>query len=398
MIVKPKTKGFICTTAHPVGCEKNVEQAVAYAKAHPIPQGPKRVLVLGSSTGYGLASRIAATFGSGADSVGVFFERPAAGKRTASAGWYNNLAFERLARQEGRVAESINGDAYSNEIKEQAIRYIQDKLPGGQVDLVIYSLAAPKRTDPNTGEVYSSVIKPIGAPFLGKTVDFHSGEVTEVEVPPATEKEIADTVKVMGGEDWLLWIEALQSAGVLAPGALTLAYSYLGPVLTHAVYKDGTIGRAKEDLEAKANEIDALLSPTGGKAFVSVNKALVTQASAAIPVVPLYISLLFREMKERGTHEDCTMQMVRMMERIYQSGSLGHWNGVPTDEEGRIRMDDWEMDAAIQAAVAERWDEVSTANLESLADLAGYRDDFFHLFGFNCDSVDYEEDVEIDLN
>ena len=270
MIIKPKSRGFICTNAHPAGCRKNVEEQAAYAKANPVSNGPRRVLVLGSSTGYGLASRITAAFGCGADTIGVFFERPSSGNRTATAGWYNNQAFEELAAREGRVARSINGDAFSHEVKRQVIDLIKADMPGGQVDLVVYSLAAPKRTDPDTGEVYSSCIKPTGATFASRTVDFHTGEVSDVEIAPASAEEIAGTIQVMGGADWLLWLQALKDAGVLAEGVGTVAYSYIGPEMTHAVYKDGTIGKAKEDLEAKAREIDTLLSPMGGKAFVSV--------------------------------------------------------------------------------------------------------------------------------
>lgn len=394
MIIKPKTRGFICTTAHPAGCAHNVADQVEYAKAFGRIDGPRRALVIGSSTGYGLACRIAAAFGSNADTIGVFFEKPSSGGRTATAGWYNNQAFERMARQAGRVAESVNGDAFSDEVKRQVIDRIKNSLPGGQVDLVIYSLAAPKRKDPATGQVYSSVIKPIGQVFTGKTVDFHTGQVSVVDIQPATEQEADETVAVMGGADWLLWMEALQAAGVLAEKAGTAAFSYIGPSLTHAVYKDGTIGRAKEDLEAKAKAIDTLLAPIGGKAFVSVNKALVTQASAAIPVVPLYMALLFKTMKARGLHEGCIEQMVRLFaDRLYKEGGSGHWDKVAVDEAGRIRMDDWEMRPEIQQEVAGTWESVNTENVEERSDLKSYRDDFYSLFGFGVEGVDYDADV-----
>jgi enoyl-[acyl-carrier protein] reductase/trans-2-enoyl-CoA reductase (NAD+) len=381
-------RGFICTTAHPAGCAENVRKQVEYAEKANLQNGPKRVLVIGSSTGYGLAARITAAFSCGAATLGVFFEKQAAKGRTATAGWYNNLAFERQARESGLVAESVNGDAFSNAVKQETITRIREKL-GGKLDLVVSSLASPKRQDPETGEVYSSVIKPLGKPFTGKTVDFHSGEVSQVEIAPASEDEAANTVKVMGGEDWLLWMQALNDADLLAENAVTVAFSYIGPELTHAVYKDGTIGRAKEDLEQKAGQIDALLSPIGGKAYVSVNKALVTQASAAIPVVPLYMSILFKLMKESGTHEDCIGQMVRLFSARLYAGT-----DMPLDEAGRIRLDDLEMAPEIQAAVDSLWPRVNTANAEELTDLRGYREDFLRLFGFGLKNVDYSADIE----
>ena len=386
MIIQPKTRGFICTTAHPLGCENNVAEAAARARSIK-GNGPKRVLIIGSSTGYGLACRVAAAFGYGAATVGVALERPAAGSRTATAGWYNTQAFEKLAAKENLAFTSINGDAYSQEIKDEAIAAIREDM--SQVDLVIYSLAAPKRIDPVTGSTWSSVIKPIGQTYNSKTVDFHSGLVSDVSVDPANDDEIEGTIKVMGGEDWLMWMQALNSAGVLANGVQTLAFSYIGPSMTHAVYKDGTIGLAKEDLEKKATEICGILAPIGGRALVSVNKALVTQASSAIPVVPLYISLLYRVMKEKGLHEDCTDQMIRMYECLYTPGA-----SLQLDEAGRVRMDDYEMREEIQAEVLLHWEEVSTGNLEKLTDIAGYRKDFFALFGFGVAGVDYELDVQ----
>lgn len=391
MIVQPKIRGFICTTAHPTGCAQHVRLQAQYAKDHPAPSpGPRRVLVLGCSTGYGLASRIAAAFSHGADTIGVCLERPASGSRTASAGWYNNQAFEELAREDGLVAETVMGDAFSQQAKEDTIRLIRDQLPGGQVDLVVYSIAAPRRTHPKTGQVHTSVIKPIGAPFEGMTVNAQTGELSQVLVEPASPEEIQDTVAVMGGEDWRFWMEALQQADCLASGVQTVAFSYLGPSVTHPIYMDGTIGKAKEDLEGQAKEMTALLAEQKGSAFLSVNKALVTQASSAIPVVPLYISLLYRVMKEQGLHEDCIAQMVRMLDVIYSSGSA-----FPTDSQGRLRMDDWEMKQEVQQEVDRLWQQVSSENLSQLADLEGYRQDFLRLFGFGLEGVDYQQEISL---
>lgn len=391
MVIKPRTRGFICTTSHPTGCEENVK-ACAGVMDGAKGEGPKSVLVLGGSTGYGLASRAAAAFGYGAATLGVAFEREASGTRTATAGWYNTLAFDRLAREKGLLSKSINGDAFSDELKQAVVDEIRSTMPDGKVDMVVYSLAAPKRTDPRAGVTWSSVIKPIGASFDSKTVDFHTGVVSDVSVKPAEAEEIEGTVKVMGGEDWLWWIEALRDAGVLSEGVVTLAYSYIGPELTHPVYKDGTIGRAKQDLYDKAHEISALLQGMGGKAFVSVNKALVTQASSAIPVVPLYISLLYRVMSEKGLHEECPEQMKRLFERLYTRS--GGWGTVPVDGDGLIRMDDWEMREDIQREVMERWERVNTENLAELSDIGGYRTAFLRLFGFEVTGVDYERDVQ----
>lgn len=387
MIIKPKTRGFICTTAHPVGCARHVQEQIDYVRTQPAIDGPKKVLVIGSSTGYGLASRITAAFGSGADTIGVAFEKEADEKRTATAGWYNTAAFEREARKQGLFAQSVIGDAFSDEIKQETIALIREHL--GQVDMVVYSLASPRRLHPRTQELYSSVIKPIGQAYTNKTVNFHNGEVSEVTIEPATEEEVAHTVQVMGGEDWIFWIEALQEAGVLADGALTVAYSYLGPALTYSIYREGTIGRAKDDLEAAAKTITEKLQPTGGAAYVSVNKALVTQSSAAIPVVPLYISLLFKIMKERGLHEGCIEQIYRLYKNRLYSG-----DAVAVDERGRIRIDEREMQPEIQQAVAESWELLATENLAELSDLEGYREDFFKLFGFGFEGIDYEADVD----
>jgi enoyl-[acyl-carrier protein] reductase/trans-2-enoyl-CoA reductase (NAD+) len=390
MIIQPKVRGFICTTAHPDGCAKHVEEQIRYVQSKPPIDGPKKALIIGASTGFGLSTRIAAAFGAGAATLGVFFERSAEGNRTATAGWYNTAAFTREARRAGLYAENINGDAFSDAVKEQVIETIRRDL--GQVDLVVYSLAAPRRTDPRTGEVYGSVLKPIGQPYTGKTVDVNTGKVTDVTLEPATEEEIRGTVAVMGGEDWRMWIDALLEAGVLAEGAVTVAYSYVGPAVTRAIYRDGTIGRAKDDLERSAREIDGQLGKIGGRAFVSVNKALVTQASSAIPIVPLYISLLFKIMKEKGVHEGTIEQMYRLLaERLYAGGE------VPVDELGRIRIDDLELREDVQKEVEALWPQVDTDNLPHISDIAGYRADFLKLFGFGFDGVDYEADVNPDV-
>jgi len=347
MIIKPKVRGFICVTAHPDGCAAHVRSWIDYVRAQrSIAGGPKRVLVIGASTGYGLASRVTAAFGSGAATLGVFFERPSEDGRTATPGWYNTVAFTRAAQAAGLYAKNLNGDAFSDELKRQAIDLIAADL--GQVDLVVYSLASPRRTHPKTGAVHKMVLKPIGAPYTNKTVDTDKGLVSEVTVEPANDQEVADTVAIMGGEDWEYWMNALSEAGVLAPGARSVAYSYIGPEVTWAIYKNGTIGVAKHDLERAARNIDALLQLNGGgHAYVSVNKALVTQASSAIPVVPLYISILFKLMKARGTHEGCIEQLYRLFaSELYAPG------GPKLDEGGRIRIDDWEMRPDVQNEVA----------------------------------------------
>ncbi|NQY32594.1 MAG: trans-2-enoyl-CoA reductase family protein [Coraliomargarita sp.] len=386
MIVKPRIRGFVCITAHPVGCEAKVRNEIAVARAAKKEGGPKKVLVIGASTGYGLSTRIAAAFGHGADTLGVFFERPSMKGKPASAGWYNSVAFEKAAHEEGLYAKSINGDAFSNEIKEETIAAIKEDM--GQVDLVIYSLASPRRTDPATGETYKSCLKPTGDTFTNRTLDTDKGEVTEVSIEPATGEDTAHTIKVMGGEDWELWMKALSDAGVLAEGAKTVAYSYIGPEITWPVYTNGTIGAAKKDVERAAREIT---SAYGCEAYVSVNKAVVTQASSAIPVVPLYISILFKIMKAKGNHEDCIEQMVRLLnERLY-GGAL------QLDEENRIRVDDWEMEPEIQAAVEEIWPKINTETLRELSDFEGYQENFLYLFGFGIDGVDYDADVEVEL-
>ncbi|HXT51131.1 MAG TPA: enoyl-ACP reductase FabV [Thermoanaerobaculia bacterium] len=387
MVIKPKVRGFICTTAHPVGAAREVQRQADYARRLLFADGkPRAALVVGSSMGYGLSTRIAAAFGAGAGTVGVFLEKPASEKRTATAGWYNSAAFHRAAADAGLYASSIDGDAFSDEIKQQTVETIRRDL--GQVDLVVYSLAAPRRTFAD-GTVAKSVLKPIGATYRNKTIDVESGAVSEVSIEPAEEAEIADTVKVMGGEDWEAWIDALEAGGALAPDVRTLAYSYIGPELTYAVYRKGTIGRAKDHLEATAKRLDERLRASGGRAFVSVNKGLVTQSSSAIPVVPLYISLLFRVMKDKGLHEGTIEQMGRLLtDRLYAGGE------VPTDEGGRIRLDDLEMRDDVQTEVERRWREVASDNVEQLSDLAGYRHDFLQLFGFEVDGVDYAADVD----
>lgn len=387
MIVSPKIRGFICTTAHPEGCAKHVEEQIAVVKKRgPISNGPKKVLVIGSSTGYGLSSRIAAAFGSNAATIGVFFERPGSEDKTATAGWYNTVAFEREALKAGLYARSFNGDAFSDEMKQEVIAAVKEDL--GQVDLVIYSLASPRRTDPKTGEVYKSVLKPIGEVYTNKTLNTGTGSVDEVTIEPAEGDDIEQTVKVMGGEDWELWIDALLAAGVLSEEVQTVSYSYIGPEVTWPIYKNGTIGKAKEDLEKVQRSLDAKLAKISGKAWVSVNKALVTQASSAIPVVPLYISLLYKAMKAAGNHEDTIEQMDRLLrERLY--------NGHPQpDEAGRIRVDDWEMLPEIQQLVGKRWTEVNTENLNELADFDGYQSSFLRLFGFGLDGVDYSAESD----
>ena len=382
MIIEPRMRGFICLTSHPKGCEKNVLNQIDYVKSKGAIDGPKKVLVIGASTGFGLASRITSAFGSDAATIGVFFEKAPAEGKTASPGYYNSLAFEAAAGKAGLYAKSINGDAFSNEVKTQTIDLIKADL--GQVDLVIYSLASPVRQHPVTGVLHRSVLKPIGDTFTDKTVDFHTGIVSDVTITPCSDEDIANTVEVMGGEDWAMWMDALLNAGVLADGAMTVAYSYIGPKVTEPVYRKGTIGMAKDHLEATAFKITDDLAKIGGKAFVSVNKALVTQASSAIPVIPLYISLLYKIMKAEGTHEGCIEQIQRLFSaRLYTNGTI------PVDEKGRIRIDDWEMNDEVQKEVAELWKGATTENLTAIGDLNGYKSDFLNLFGFGFDGVDY---------
>lgn len=385
MIIEPRMRGFICLTAHPKGCEQNVINQINYIKSKGAIDGPKKVLVIGASTGFGLASRITAAFGSNASTIGVYFEKPPAEGKTASPGWYNTAAFEKHAQQAGLYAKSINGDAFSNEVKQKTFDLIQADL--GKVDLVIYSLASPVRTNPNTGITHKSVLKPIGGSFKNKTVDFHTGVVSDISIEPCTPEDIENTVAVMGGEDWAMWMEELKKRDLLADKALTVAYSYIGPMLTEAVYRKGTIGRAKDHLESTAFTITDSLKSIGGKAYVSVNKALVTQASSAIPVIPLYISLLYKVMKQEHIHEGCIEQIQRLYkDRLYS----GH---VDTDEQGRIRIDDWEMRADVQSKIATLWEQANTDTLPALGDLEGYRTDFYNLFGFKVDGVNYQEEA-----
>ncbi len=392
-VVQQRKRGFICVNAHPEGCRRSVElQIERVRKQFPRVEGARNVLVLGASTGYGLASRIAAAWGFGARTLGVFFERPPKEHSTATAGWYNTAAFHDAARRDGLAAFSLNGDAFSDDIKRQAIEIIRREM--APVDLVIYSLAAPRRVDPRTGQAHDSVLKPVGESFSSKTIDLKSEQVVPVTLPPAEEKEIADTVAVMGGEDWQMWIEALIENNLLAKGAKTFAYSYIGPQVTWPIYRDGTIGRAKQDLERVARELSELLaSRVGGAARVSVNKAVVTQAAAAIPVVPLYLSILFRVMKESSTDEGTIEQMVRLLRDFVANDDQSM-----LDDHGRVRLDLPELDPAVQARVAANWLEVTSDNLYQTTDFAGFKRGFDNLFGFGLDGVDYGQPVETNLS
>lgn len=384
MIIQPKVKGFICTTAHPKGCAENVKRQITYVKKQPPLSGVNNVLVIGCSTGYGLASRISLAYGTKASTLGIMFEKMPTEKRCATAGYYNTKAFEEMAATDGLYAKTINGDAFSDEIKAETIETIKQDL--GTVDMIVYSIAAPRRT--KDGVTYSSCIKAISEEFKNKTIDLVHNTITEASIPCATGEEIANTVKVMGGEDWKEWIVALDRAGVLADKVTTIAYSYIGPEITHPIYKNGTIGMAKNHLVAASKEIAAEFDKVN--AYVSVNKALVTQASSAIPVVPLYISLLYKVMKEKGLHEGCIEQMYRLFHEKVTGA-----DGVLTDENGLIRVDDWEMRDDVQAEVMEHWNVVCTENLSEIADIDGYWDDFYKMFGFHFDNVDYEEDIAL---
>ena len=389
MIIKPMIRNNICLNAHPDGCEHLVREQIAYVSAQPSVQGPKRVLIIGASTGYGLAARIVSAWSSAAGTLGVAFERPASGRRTATPGWYNTRSLEQMARSHGLVAETLFGDAFSDDIRDQTIAKLKELF--GSVDLVVYSLASGLRTDPKQDIQYRSVLKPIGTTYHAQSLDPMQRRLQQVTVEPADEAEIADTVKVMGGEDWELWTDALLEAGVLAPGACTLAFSYIGPELTQPIYRDGTIGRAKLHLEQTAKTLDRRLATAiGGRALISINKALVTRASAVIPVVPLYLALLFKTMKAAGLHEDCVQQMYRLFaERLYvPDGDL------PLDKEQRIRIDDWEMRPDIQQKVSALWPQVTQENLEQLADIDGYIDDFLHIHGFGYPDIDYDADIQ----
>lgn len=385
MVVEPKVKGFICTTAHPKGCEENVKRQIACTRQFGEVKGPKKVLVIGSSTGYGLASRIAVTYGYGADTIGVAFERESNGKRTATAGWYNTKAFEKIAKEDGYYAKSFNGDGFSEEMKDEVIACIKENF--GKVEMVVYSMAAPRRVMPD-GTTVSSVLKTVGAPFTNKTLDLRNNEIKDVTVPQANEEEIQATIDVMGGDDWKNWMTALKKAGVLAENAVTLAYSYIGPEVTHAIYKDGSIGQAKKHLYQTSLELNKEFADLGLKAYISVNKALVTQSSAAIPIVPLYISLLYKVMKEHGLHEGC----IEQMNRLFLEKLPGE---TETDESGMIRLDDYEMKEEIQSYIAKIWEQVDSENIKELGDIKGYWDEFYQMFGFGFDNIDYTEDVEI---
>ena len=382
MVIKPKVRGFICTTAHPDGCREIVREQIEYVKAHKHAQGPKKVLVVGASMGYGLASRITVAYSFGAATVGVIFDKPASGARTASSGWYNTAAFEEFANADGLYAKTVNGDAYSKEIKEQTIRLIKKDI--GKVDMVVYSLAAPRRTTAD-GTMYTSVLKTVGEPYTNKTIDLKNRVVSDITVEPASDEEIQATVKVMGGEDWKDWIDALKAADAIEDNAVTVAYSYIGPDITHPMYADGSIGKAKDHLFETAKQMTA---EGGVRAYISVNKALVTQSSAAIPIVPLYISILYKVMKEHNVHEGCIEQMYRLMnEKLYGESVI-------TDSENRIRLDDLEMQDEIQTEVKKLWEEINSDNLDTHADLDGYYKDFYRLFGFEADGIDYEADTD----
>lgn len=388
MIIQPKIRGFICTTAHPVGCAQNVQEQIDYVKKQgKVEHGPRRVLIIGASNGYGLASRIVSAFGCGASTIGVFFEKEPEDKRTASAGWYNSVAFEQKARQAGLYAKSFNGDAFSDDIKKKVVDAIKKDL--GQVDLVIYSLASPRREHPRTGQLAKSTLKPIARVYTGKTLDVTTNTLESVTLPLATQEEIEQTVSVMGGEDWEYWIDALEKNGLLSPGALAVAYSYMGPELTRSIYREGTIGRAKDHLEATTRRLDERLRKIKGRALVSVNKALVTQSSSAIPVIPLYFVLLNKVMKTKGIYEDCIAQICRLFAaRLYAGGSI------PVDEQGLVRVDDFELRADVQSEVSKRWEKLTNENLAQLADLDGYHQEFLRLFGFGLAGVDYNADVD----
>ncbi|WP_318421218.1 enoyl-ACP reductase FabV [Photobacterium leiognathi] len=394
MIIKPKTRGFICTTTHPVGCEENVKEQIAYTKAQgPIANAPKRVLVVGSSSGYGLSSRIAAAFGGGAATIGVFFEKPGTEKKPGTAGWYNSAAFDKFAKEEGLYSKSLNGDAFSNEAKQKTIDLIKEDL--GQVDMVIYSLASPVRKLPETGEVVRSCLKPMGETYTATAVDTNKDVLIEASIEPATEQEVADTVTVMGGQDWELWIDALSDAGVLADGCKTVAYSYIGTEITWPIYWHGALGQAKMDLDRAAKELNEKLAKTGGSANVAVLKSVVTQASAAIPVMPLYIAMVFKKMREEGVHEGCMQQILRMFnERLFKADGTA----AEVDGENRLRLDDWELREEIQQHCRDLWPNVTNENLFDVADYQQYKDEFLKLFGFGIESVDYDADVNPEVN
>ena len=390
MIIQPRIRKNICTNAHPIGCAAQVQAQINYVKHRDRITSPKKVLVIGASNGYGLAARIVSAFASDAATIGVGYESPAKPQRTATAGWYNMAAFVKAAEKAGYPAFNINGDAFSGEVKASVAETIKEQL--GKIDFLIYSIAAPRRIDPDTGEIYSSVIKPIGRDFTAKTIDFNTGVVSEITARPADNDEISETIKVMGGEDWLLWIERLGNEKLLADGFLTVAFSYIGSEKTRPLYRDGTIGAAKKDLEKKADKINSLLSSINGKALVSVNKALVTRASAVIPAVPLYISLLYKVMKDKKLHEGCIQQMYRLYHDLLFSGA-----SLKLDRKGRIRMDDWEMRKDVQQEINNGWERVRTENLMEYADIKGMREEFLRHHGFGMPGVDYSQDIDLEL-
>lgn len=391
MIIKPRVRGFMCITTHPTGCEANVKSQIDYIKAQGGIDCPKRVLVIGSSTGYGLAARISAAFGGGASTLGIFFEKPGTDKKPGTAGWYNSAAFHKFADAEGLYAKSINGDAFSDEIKQKTIETIKEDM--GQVDLVIYSLAAPARMHPKTGVLHRSTLKPIGKDVHLRGINTDKEVIQEFSLEQANQDEIDNTVAVMGGEDWAMWIDALSDAGVLADGAKTTAFTYIGEKITWDLYWDGTIGQAKKDLDKRVLAIRDKLAATGGDARVSVLKAVVTQASSAIPIMPLYLALLFREMKKDGSHEGCIEQLYRLFTECLYSDTPR------LDDEGRCRVDELELRPEIQQAVADSWAKISDDNINELTDFAGYKHEFLKLFGFEMGSVDYDADVnpEVDI-
>lgn len=389
MIIKPKIRGFICTTTHPVGCEANVQEQITFTKNKgKIANGPKKVLVVGSSSGYGLSSRIAAAFGCDAATIGVFFEKPGTETKPGTAGWYNSAAFDKFAKAEGLYSKSINSDAFSHEAKQKVIELIKQDL--GEIDMVVYSLASPVRRLPDSGEVIRSALKPIGETYTATAVDTNKDCIIEATVEPATEQEIADTVTVMGGQDWELWIKALSEAGVLANNCKTVAYSYIGTELTWPIYWHGALGKAKMDLDRAAKALNDQLSATGGSANVAVLKSVVTQASSAIPVMPLYIAMVFKKMRQEGLHEGCMEQIYRMFsERLYRTDGAKP----ETDSDNRLRLDDWELRDDIQQHCRDLWPQVTTENLSELTDYREYKAEFIKLFGFGIEGIDYDADV-----
>ncbi len=391
MVINPKIRGFICTTAHPLGCAQYIQEQIDYVRQKgAIKNGPKRVLVIGASTGYGLSSRVVSAFGCGSATMGVFFEREAENGRTATAGWYNSVAFEQKAKEANLYAKSFNGDAFSDEMKQRVVEAV--KRDWRTVDCVIYSVASPRRQHPKTGMLAKSVLKPIGRSYSNKSIDLNTSQLEMVSLPPATDEEIAQTISVMGGEDWEFWVHCLRENNLLSKGFQTVAYSYMGPELTRPIYRQGTIGRAKDHLEATAKKLDEQLKALGGHAFISVNKALVTQSSSAIPFIPLYFVLLKKIMKEKGVEESCIEQIYRLFAaRLYNGSS------VPLDKNGFIRMDDWEMLPDVQLEVGKSWETLNESNLPERANLPGFREDFLKLFGFGFKDVDYNSDVAVDL-